>query len=192
VALQAADAAPLLSQTRTRLAQGDAGLFPLPTLPPGTTLLRTALTCPAPAEDNILAERLRLTAVQQGAALADIRASRQPRWFNCETALTDALETPLAPGETRLILGPAIPLLRLAALGPGATCTQHPPAVTQAVLCAVTADLPGTPLPATAPLPRLGEASPSPPAGCPTPLASPGPKARARRSCSAPPPPACA
>ena len=158
VALQAADAAPLLGEVRNRLAQGDAGLTPLPTLPPGTTLLRTALACPATAADTTLAERLRLAAVQQGAALAEIRASRQPRWFNCETALTDALETPLAPGETRLLLGPAIALLRPAALGPGATCARQPNAGADAVFCATTPHLPGTPLPATAPLPRLGAA----------------------------------
>ncbi|MBC9208693.1 hypothetical protein IBL26_17720 [Roseomonas aerophila] len=158
VALQAADAAPLLGEVRNRLAQGDAGLTPLPTLPPGTTLLRTALACPATAADTTLAERLRLAAVQQGAALAEIRASRQPRWFNCETALTDALETPLAPGETRLLLGPAIALLRPAALGPGATCVRQPNAGADAVFCATTPHLPGTPLPATAPLPRLGAA----------------------------------
>lgn len=158
VALQAADAAPLLGETRSRLAQGDAGLAPLPALPPGTTLLRTALACPAAAEDTTLAERLRLAAVQQGAALAEIRASRQPRWFNCETALTDALETPLAPGETRLLLGPAIALLRPAALGPGATCARQAGAGADAVFCAATPHLPGLPLPEAAPLPRLGEA----------------------------------
>jgi hypothetical protein len=158
VALQAADAAPLLRQVRTRLAQGDAGLAPVPTLPPGTTLFRTALTCPAPAEDNILAERLRLAAVQQGAALAEIRASRQPRWFNCETALTDALETPLAPGETRLILGPAIAMLRPAALGPATTCTRQDAGGTEAVFCAANRPLAGTLLTASTPLPQLGDA----------------------------------
>ena len=102
----------------------------------------------------MLAERMRLLAVRQGAALAEIRASRQPRWYNCETALTDALETPLAAGETRLIIGgDAIPLLRLAALGTGALCTQQGTPQLPALLCTDGRPLPGEPV-STAALPE--------------------------------------
>ncbi|EHL97321.1 hypothetical protein HMPREF9946_04264 [Acetobacteraceae bacterium AT-5844] len=158
VALQAADAAPFISLARARLAQGDPGLTPLPALPAGTTLFRTALTCPNRGEENVLAERMRFLAVRQGAALADIRASRQPRWFNCESALTDALETPLTPGETRLIIGGAIPLLHTEALGQNAICARQETAGVEAVFCTDGRPVSGTALPATQSLPRLGAA----------------------------------
>jgi hypothetical protein len=149
VGLQWADAAPLLGATRQRLAEGEPGLAPLPVLPAGIRLLRVAPVCPAPGEDASLAERSRLQAVRQAAALADIRASRQPRWFNCEAGLSDALELPLATAEVRLLIAPATDRLRPAALGPGAACARQ----AGVVLCARGLSLEGEPLPPGPPLP---------------------------------------
>ncbi|MDB5368621.1 MAG: hypothetical protein JWP20_179 [Roseomonas sp.] len=151
VLLQAADAAPLLRQARDRLALGEVGLPPLPPLPAGLALLRIAPACPGPGVDSSVAERMRLAAVRQGAALAEIRASRQPRWFNCETGLSDALETPLRPGEARLFFGPAIAALRPRALGEGVSCRRQG----EVVFCARDLPLAGEPVPEGRPLPLL-------------------------------------
>ncbi|MBP0494095.1 DUF6311 domain-containing protein [Pararoseomonas indoligenes] len=154
--LQAADAWPLLQQVHQRLAEGEPGLPPLPAMPEGMTLFRTAPVCPAPGLPSSIVERARLQAVRQGAALADIRASRQPRWFNCESGLSDALELPLRVGEVRLLVEPAIAALRPAALGDDATCRRQG----AAVLCARGLALAGEVLPPGDALPeaRLPEA----------------------------------
>ncbi|WP_338664200.1 DUF6311 domain-containing protein [Pararoseomonas sp. SCSIO 73927] len=156
VGLQAADAWPLLRQAHHRLAEGETGLPPLPVLPEGMVLFRTAPVCPAPGPASSVVERARLQAVRQGAALADIRASRQPRWFNCESGLSDALELPLRAGEVRLLLEPATAALRPAALGDGVECRSQG----EAVLCARGLALAGEALPPGTTLPeaRLPEA----------------------------------
>lgn len=163
VLLQAADLAPMLGSARRWFAQGQPGQVALPLLPPGLRLLRTAPVCLGQSPLADLPDRLRLAAVQAGAAVADMRASRLPPWFNCESALSDALETRLAPGEVRALIGPP-PGLMLEALGPGAECRVQG----AVVLCAaglLRAGLPGAgePVAPGPPLPRpagvLGEAA---------------------------------
>jgi hypothetical protein len=120
VLLQWIDTGPLRDRAGSYFA--GAGEQPPPVaLPAGTGLLRIVPVCAGP---DGLPDQLRLLAVRHGARLADMRASRLPAWFNCETALSDGLELPLANAEVRLFLPPATAAIRLDALGPNALCGQ--------------------------------------------------------------------
>jgi len=151
IAIQAMDTTPLLNEARGILAEGEAHLPPLPVLPPGLHLFRTAPPCPAPGVAASIIDRSRLAAVRAGAALTDIRSARSPVWFNCETGLSDALETPLQAGETRLFLPPASRVLRQEALGVEAMCRSQG----EAVLCARRLDVQGAQIPSGEALPTL-------------------------------------
>ena len=62
----------------------------------------------------------------QGALLSDVKTSRLPRWFNCETVISDGTELPLAQGEMRVFVMPpaTTTLFRQAALGTGTICRK--------------------------------------------------------------------
>lgn len=164
LALQAVDARPVLLQARQELHQADwhrriygaAAERPLPQLPPHVALLRLVPPCGGNPLESLLLDRLRLAALRQGAKLAEIRTSRMPEWFNCQRATNAALETPLAPGELRVVLGEALRGLRPEALGLGAECRRQE----DLALCAIGLPLAGTPL-QPAPLPRLEDGLPA-------------------------------
>ncbi len=120
IILQALDAAPLMGKARDFLA----GLHQAPppfVMPNGATLLQTVPAC-----DHVSApaDLLRLDAVRHGMRLADMRMARQAPGYDCETALSDGLEAPLANGEIRVFLPAAQGAFRADALGPDVTCTR--------------------------------------------------------------------
>ncbi len=149
IVLQGIDTAPM----RARAAGFFAGRnqqAPAFAIPHGATLLRVVPACD---KVTATADLLRLAAVRQGLRLADIRMARQPDGFDCETALADGLEAPLARDEVRFFLPEAVPALRQEALGTGADCRRE----AAGVLC--TRDeanpLAATPAPVGAPVPVL-------------------------------------
>jgi hypothetical protein len=150
------DAGPLRGNAEAYLA-GAAPSGASPTLPSGVTLLTTLPVCARDDWAVTTAATLRLQAVREGARLSDIKLSRLPRWFNCERALTDGLELPLAPGELRVLLEPdATDRLRQEALGAGAQCRRQG----AAVLCADGLSLrDGAPVTPAPPLPIMPAAT---------------------------------
>ena len=158
VALQWADTGPLRARAQAMLATPAAAA-----LPPGFAqavagaALLTILPAPACIDGTgrDLAQTLTLVAVRAGVPVSSVAAARMPPGFGCESAASDAVESPFRPGELRLVLEPAF-LARLDArlLGPVGCLGDGP------VLCG--AGL-GTPLAATAPppMPPRGQTLPA-------------------------------
>jgi hypothetical protein len=122
VVLQVIDTAPLRAAAQDYFVGRDQ--VPAPVAPlPDAFWLTLVPVCTHPGPPSEVAGKLRLNAIQAGMWLRDMRVSRLPRWFNCESALTDGLETPLVPKEMRVFLeAPATTLFRQAALGAEAIC----------------------------------------------------------------------
>ena len=126
VALQWQDSGPLRARAHAMMANPGA-----PPPPPGfaeavagasrITFLPAA-PCVMGAERD-LAQTLALVAVRAGITVSSVPAGRMPAGFGCEAAASDAVETPLAPGEVRLVLEEAF-LARLDTrlLGTGVGC----------------------------------------------------------------------
>lgn len=124
VALQLIDIEPMQHAAQDYFATARADATPF-AVPNGTRLLTTSPVCVATQPAVEIAAQLRLQAVRLGARLSDIKVSRLPFWFNCESQLSDAAELPLLPGEVRVLLEPiAIDRFRQAALGEFATCRR--------------------------------------------------------------------
>ncbi len=139
VGLQVADTAPLRAGVRTAFSERGEPMSPFQ-LPPGATLLTTLPVCPGSPASADIATSLRLAGVRAGLRLRDITFARSPKWFNCETALSDGLELPLLPKEVRVFLETAVTArLRMVALGRGTDCREV------AGLVACTRDLPAIP-----------------------------------------------
>ena len=155
VALQWADTAPLRARTQSMLASPAAAPAPdgFAQAVAASRLLTIlpAAPCVNGAERD-LAHTLTLVAVRAGVPVASVAAGRMPANFGCESAASDAVETPLRAHELRLVLEPDF-AARLDArlLGPGAGCLGDLPR-----LCGIGL---GTPLPASvAPaMPARGE-----------------------------------
>lgn len=113
-----------------------AGNYPgptLPTLPQGATLLSTAPAPGCTAHPTAVRTNapLLLEAARAGLKLGDVGLGRQPKWFNCEKFLSNALESPMLPGELRAFTDPTYwPLIKLGVFGQG-RCTE----TTGVVLC---------------------------------------------------------
>jgi hypothetical protein len=124
--LQWIDTGRLRAYAQDYYAGADAYPPPL-TLRAGARLLSTVPACTASEAANTAAAALGLAAVRAGMQLAYIKLSRPPSWFNCEKVLSDGLELPVQPGELRVFLDlPALPNLRLSALGPATECRKQP------------------------------------------------------------------
>jgi hypothetical protein len=132
VVLQWIDTAPLRASAREYFAgdnQRPATLSPLS----GAHWLSVVPVCTHAGRADEIAAKLRLDAVRAGMWLRDMRVSRAPKWFNCESALTDGTETPLMPREMRVFLEPpATTLFRQAMLGPDVACRG----IDQMIVCA--------------------------------------------------------
>ena len=149
IVLQAIDTAPMRARAAPFFAGRDQTQPPF-AMPDGATLLRVVPACdPVTAT----ADLLRLVAVRHAMRLADMRMARQPDGFDCETALSDGLESPLARNELRFFLPEAVAAIRQEALGLGADCRASP----AGTLC--TRDqpnpLPPAPVPPGFPVPLL-------------------------------------
>ena len=150
ISLQLIDTAPLRAAARDYFAGRSQQPAAIDTLP-GAHWLTIVPVCGHPGRAAEVAGELRLGAVRAGMWLRDMRVSRLPHWFNCESALTDGVEMPLLPREMRVFLEPpATTLFRQAALGPDISCRS----VAQMIVCARDLALhigaavaPGTPLP---------------------------------------------
>lgn len=156
IGLQWLDTAPLRARAHAMMASPAAA-----PPPPGFAEALTAATrltflpaapCIMGAERD-LAQSLALVAVRLGIAVSSVPAARMPAGFGCEAAASDAVETPLRPGELRLVLEHAfISRLDARLLGAGVGCLGALPRLCGAGL--------GTPLPASQPpaMPIRGEA----------------------------------
>ena len=151
LALQWIDTGPLRADAQSYYA-GARQAPPAVVLPMGARLVSIHPVCLPAGEDAALSDLLRLTAIRDGAALGNMRASRLPHWFACETDLSDGLETPLGPREVRVFLRPAQPGFRQAALGAGAECRAQ----AGDIVCARGLPVAGTPVPPGPPLPIAG------------------------------------
>jgi hypothetical protein len=130
--LQIVDTAPLRGDARSAWATGDT--IPVPPLPVGTTLFTVAPFAGCTPDATIKAEQplMLLAAVRAGARTTNIGLGRPPRWFNCARVESDALELPLAAGESRAFFGATTQAqLRTAQFGPQATCRR----VADTVIC---------------------------------------------------------
>jgi hypothetical protein len=149
-ALQIADIRPLLEGAHYVWAHGEP--IAVPAIPAGTTLF-TVAPFPGCAPEASTKERgpiMLLDAVRMGARTGDVGLGRAPKWFGCERWLSDALELPLQPGETRAYFGAATQAaLRPDFLGPDARCSR----TGDIVFCARGVALPGAALPPPAPPP---------------------------------------
>jgi hypothetical protein len=123
--LQWIDTGPL-RVTAQRYFAGAQQQPPVIALPPGLTLLTTVPVC---MQDGLITRKvatLRLAAARAGVKLSDVKTSRLPRWFNCETVLSDGTELPLEPGEMRIFLmPPATTRFRQETLGSGTVCRKE-------------------------------------------------------------------
>lgn len=122
LALQWVDTAPLRAEAQAYYA-GAHQEPPAIALPAGAKLVSVFPLCMKFGVHALRSDLIRLAALRDGAALGNVRASRLPAWFACETDLSDGLETPLRPDEVRVFLDPVLPSpFRQEALGPEANC----------------------------------------------------------------------
>jgi hypothetical protein len=122
VVLQWIDTGPLRAVARDYFA-GNGQHPPAFAIPPGLKLLTTLPVCMQDGPVTRLVATERLAAERAGALLSDVKTSRLPKWFNCETVMSDFTELPLAQGEMRIFLTPpAIERFRQATLGEDTTC----------------------------------------------------------------------
>jgi hypothetical protein len=156
VGLQWLDTAPLRARAYDMMASPAAA-----PPPPGfaeAVAAATRLTflpaapCVMGAERD-LAQSLALVAVRLGIPVSSVPAGRMPAGFGCEAAASDAVETPLRPGELRLVLeNDFLPRLDARLLGAGVGCLGDLPRLCGQGL--------GIPLPASIPpaMPARGQA----------------------------------
>ena len=133
VGLQWVDTAPLRAEAISFFA-GDYAGPSLPALPAGATLISTAPAPGCTAQPDAIRTNapLLLKAARAGLKLGDIGLGRQPKWFNCEKFLSNALESPMLPGELRAFTDPTYwPLIKIGVFGQ-ADCAE----TTGIVLCA--------------------------------------------------------
>jgi hypothetical protein len=158
--LQWIDTGPLRASARAYFAGGYEAR-PAIALPPDLKLLTTLPVCMQEGPVTQIVATLRLAAIRQGALLSDVKTSRLPRWFNCETVMSDGTELPLADGEMRIFLtSPAIDLFRRQTLGSGTECRA------ELGMFVCTRGLPapvGKPVPPGPPVPVLAAADPASP-----------------------------
>ena len=127
--LQWVDVAPLRQAARHYFADVPADIAPF-VIPDGTKLLTTTPACVSMPRSEKVAAQLQAQAMRLGARLSNVKVSRLPAWFNCESELTDAVEMPLRAGEIRVFLEPiAIDRFHQTALGEGAECRRYPEAL---------------------------------------------------------------
>jgi Family of unknown function (DUF6311) len=149
--LQWLDTAPLRAEASAYFA-GAKQELPAVALPEGAALVSVFPLCMKFNIHALRSDLIRLAALRDGAALGNIRASRLPSWFACETDLSDALETKLLPREVRVFLNPAAPLaFRQEALGPEAVCRDQ----AGYTLCARDLAVEGGPVPPGPALPTV-------------------------------------
>jgi hypothetical protein len=123
--LQWVDTGPLRHATQAYFAGGHEDP-PVIALPQGLRLLTTIPVCMQDGPITKKVATLRLAALRAGALLSDVKTSRLPRWFNCETVVSDGTELPLAPGEMRVFLMPpaTTTMFRQEALGSATVCRK--------------------------------------------------------------------
>jgi hypothetical protein len=123
--LQWIDTGPLRANAQRYFA-GVADRPPAIALPKGLRLLTTLPVCMWDGPITATVATLRLAALRAGAMLSDVKTSRLPRWFNCETVVSDGTELPLEPGEMRIFLmPPATTRFRQETLGSGTECRKE-------------------------------------------------------------------
>jgi hypothetical protein len=123
--LQLIDTAPERAQARRYFAGADQPP-PLFDMPSWATLLRVVPPC----DQNFPSvDLLRLTAVRQGMRLGEVRMARTPSAYDCRSALTADLQSPMLPGELRFFLPAALARLDQTRLGPGVTCRPVAPGI---------------------------------------------------------------
>jgi hypothetical protein len=130
--LQVVDAGPLRVAARQAWERGAS--IPVLPMPQGTQLFSVAPYpgCSPDAPERAEEAVMLLDAVRAGARVGDIGLGRPPSWFKCENLLSDMVQLPLQPGETRAYFGAAtMAALRPEWLGPDAAC--H--ALVRAILC---------------------------------------------------------
>jgi hypothetical protein len=156
VALQWVDTGPLRHSAQQYFA-GVEDTAPVIAIPKGLRLLTTLPVCMQDGPITKKVATLRLAAARAGALLSDVKTSRLPRWFNCETVVSDGTELPLEPGEMRIFLmPPATTLFRQETLGSGTVCRKED----DFIVCTRGLSPPdGTPVPAGPPVPVLDVAA---------------------------------
>jgi len=106
-ALQWQDSAPLRTRAHAMMAQPAAAPAP-PGFAEAVAEARLLTILPAApcvnGAERDMAHTLTLVAVRAGVAVSSVAAGRMPPGFGCESAASDAVETPLSPGELRLVL----------------------------------------------------------------------------------------
>ena len=123
--LQWIDTGPLRANAQDYFA-GDHDAAPVIALPKGLHLLTTIPVCMWDGPVTKKVATLRLAAERAGALLSDVKTSRLPRWFNCETVISDGTELPLEQGEMRVFVMPpaTTTLFRQETLGSGTECRK--------------------------------------------------------------------
>jgi hypothetical protein len=123
--LQWIDTGPLRHDTQVYFA-GAGDNPPVIPLPKGLQLLTTIPVCMGEGPIAKKVATLRLAAMRAGALLSDVKTSRLPKWFNCETVISDGTELPLAHGEMRVFLMPpaTTTMFRQEALGSNTICRK--------------------------------------------------------------------
>jgi len=150
--LQWVDTGPLRVDAQKYFA-GNYESPPAIALPKGLRLLTTLPVCMQDGPITRTVSTLRLAAVRAGVLLSDVKTSRLPRWFNCETVVSDGTELPLEQGEMRIFLmPPATTLFRQETLGSGTECRKQDDFI---VCTRGVAPPAGAPVPPGAPVPVL-------------------------------------
>lgn len=124
--LQWVDSAPLRARAHGMMAS-PAAAPPPPGFAAAVANARLLTILPAApcvnGAERDLAHALTLVAVRAGVPVASVAAGRLPAGFGCESSASDAVETPLTPGELRLVLEEAFSArLDARLLGAGAGC----------------------------------------------------------------------
>ncbi len=123
--LQWIDTGPLRANAQQYFA-GVEDKPPAIALPAGLRLFTTLPVCMWDGPISAQVATLRLAALRAGAMLSDVKTSRLPRWFNCETVVSDGTELPLEAGEMRIFLmPPATTRFRQETLGRGTECRKE-------------------------------------------------------------------
>ncbi len=154
--LQWVDTGPLRAEAQTYFT-GNYESPPAIALPKGLRLLTTLPVCMHDGPITQTVATLRLAAVRAGAKLSDVKTSRLPVWFNCETVVSDGTELPLRQGEMRIFLmPPATTRFRQEVLGSGTVCRKEDDFI---VCTRGLAPPDGTPVPPGPPVPVLDVAA---------------------------------
>lgn len=153
--LQFADTGPLRQRAADFLAGADAAPPNGMALPAGTTFVSVAPSsmCTASQQTLELSASLLLRAARAGWRLGGAFLARAPRGFSCDKERLDAIESPLATGEARVMTtAESIAAIRLPNLGLAARCIK----TGTVVICSREHALPsGNAAPEAGALPRL-------------------------------------